>query len=173
MIKNTFFFILTLLLLNSCIIEDESPTSIVSVDPGVSHSYYDPVILKRDQFEGTTKLIAPRKVVNSGKIYVKDNFLFVGEANEGFHIFDNTDPKNPVNKAFLKVLGASDLSIKGSMFYINNAVDLIALKPDETLTSIEITKRVPNIFPQLIAPNGQRYYNLKEDEIIVNWIKKN
>lgn len=130
---------------------------------------YNPVILNRNIFENSTNIEAPRNILNAGKIYVKDNFLFVNEPNEGFHVYDNSNPEHPVNIAFIKVLGSSDLTIKNDVLYINNATDLIAIKPNVDFSALEITKRITNTFPQLISPDGFEYYDLQNDEIIVNW----
>jgi hypothetical protein len=69
--------------------------------------YYEPVTMQRSEFNATTILQATAEVIiNSGKIYVKDNFIFINEHNKGFHIIDNTDPTNHQNIAFLNVLGS-------------------------------------------------------------------
>ncbi len=132
-------------------------------------SDYSPVIVARLDLETSTEFESPQPIINSGKIYVIDEFLFVNEKNLGFHVFDNSNPESPVNIGFLKVLGSSDLAIKDDVIYINNAVDLIAIQPNFSTATIEITKRIPNTFPQMFSPDGFQFYNLQEDEIIVNW----
>ena len=127
------------------------------------------MIIARLDFEASTEFESPQPIINSGKIYVIDEFLFVNEKNLGFHVFDNSNPESPVNIGFLKVLGSSDLAIKDDVIYINNAVDLIAIQPNFSTATIEITKRIPNTFPQMFSPDGFQFYNLQEDEIIVNW----
>ncbi|WP_296383717.1 hypothetical protein [Winogradskyella sp.] len=138
-------------------------------EPPIGNNY-EPVIMKRDAFETSTSLEnIPRVIENSGKIYVKDNFIFVNEINQGFHLINNSDPSNPQNIGFIKVLGSSDLSIKENVLYANNATDLIAFTIDETSETLTITKRLENVFPQIWSPEGQSYYNLEADDIIVNW----
>lgn len=154
-------------ILQSCWWGDQSDD--MPSPPG-NHSNYTPVIVNRSALEASTSFESPRTIVNSGKIYVKGNYLFINEKNEGFHVFNNSNPENPVNIGFLKVLGSSDLAVKESVIYVNNAVDLIAIHPDFSTTSVEITKRIPNTFPQLVSPDGFQYYNLQEDDVIVNWI---
>ncbi len=129
---------------------------------------YEAVIMLRSEFENSSALLPPREIINSGKIYVKDDFLFIGESNDGFHVLDNSNPSAPVNLAFLKVLGASDMSIKGDVLYFNNATDLIAVTPNLANNTLEITKRIPHAFPQIESPDAS-YYNPRADEIIINW----
>ncbi|WP_179020035.1 hypothetical protein [Winogradskyella forsetii] len=133
-------------------------------------SNYEPIIMKRSVFETTTTLEStPRAIENSGKIYVKDDYIFINEVNEGFHLINNSNPSNPQNIGFIKVLGSSDLSIKDDVIYINNATDLIAVTIDDTSETLTITKRLENVFPQIWSPEGMSYYNLEQDDIIVNW----
>ncbi len=137
---------------------------------GFPSGSYDPVIMKRDVFETSTTLEnTPRIIENSGKIYVKGDYIFVNEVNKGYHIINNTNPSSPENIAFIQILGSSDLSIKENVVYANNATDLITFIIDESSETLTITKRIKNIFPQIWSPEGMSYYNLEEDDIIVNW----
>ena len=42
---------------------------------------------------------------NPGKIYYKDNYIFIVEELKGIHVYDNTDPSSPVKKAFVNLPG--------------------------------------------------------------------
>ncbi|WP_298903972.1 hypothetical protein [uncultured Psychroserpens sp.] len=150
----------------SCWLTDTEDDIVTTTVP----DYYVPVIMQRSVFENTTTLqTTPEVIVNSGKIYVKDNFIFINERNKGFHIINNTDPSNPENIAFLNVLGSSDLTIKGASIYVNNATDLLALTLNAQEGTMEITKRIPNAFPQISSPLGSNFYGVQNNEIIVDW----
>ena len=155
-----------ILVLNSCIwgnLDDD-------INPPIDfQQQYEAVTMLRTEFENSTALLPAEPIVETGKIYVKDGFLFINQPNNGFHIFDNSNPSAPVNLAFLKVLGSSDLSIKNEVIYINNATDLIAVKPNFANNTIEITKRIIDTFPELAAPNNCCYNNTPENEVIINW----
>lgn len=152
-----------LLLFHSCIFRNVD-------DDEISTPTYQPVIMQRIDFEPSTVFEnTPRTIENSGKIYVKDNFIFVNEVNKGFHIINNSNPENPINIGFIKVLGSSDLSIKDDVFYVNNAVDLVAFTINETTETLTITKRIQNIFPQILSPDGFQHYGLDANNIIVDW----
>lgn len=135
-------------------------------------SSYDPVIIQRDILETSTEVQAEAIISESGKIYVKDQYLLINEPNKGFHIYNNSDPSNPQKIKFLKVLGSTDISIKGNVLYINNAVDLIALTFNQDFSDVTITKRVRNVFPVMMSPDGF-YPNLEEDEVVVDWVLNN
>ncbi|MFP4845765.1 hypothetical protein [Winogradskyella sp. PE311] len=133
-------------------------------------SIYEPVIMQRSNFETTTTLDTnSRPIENTGKIYVKDDYIFINEVNKGFYIINNTNPSNPINVGFINVLGASDLSIKGDVFYVNNATDLLAFTIDQSIGALNITKRLENVFPQIWSPEGEIYYAIEENEIIIDW----
>jgi len=146
------------------------PTGDDDVEPQFVANY-EPVIMNRTAFEASIAYeTTPRPIEKSGKIYVKGNFIYVNEVNKGFHIINNSNPSNPDNIGFIKVLGSSDLSIKSDVFYANNATDLIAFKLNENTQAITVSKRLENVFPQIWSPEGSIYYNLQDNEIIVDWI---
>lgn len=164
-----------LLILIICIV---SQSCIYSDDDGLSQSQlpgnYEPVIMNRTDFEASTAYESTsRTIENSGKIYVKGNYIFINEVNKGFHIINNANPSNPNNIGFIKILGSSDLSIKSDVFYVNNATDLVAFTIDENSQTLTISKRLENVFPQLWSPEGFTYYGLQDNEIIVDWVSSN
>lgn len=134
-------------------------------------SDYEAVVMDRETFESSTELLSNQPSEKSGKIYIKDNYLIVNEPNKGFHFYNNSNPENPEKIGFLKVLGSTDLSIKNDVIYANNAVDLIAIKIKPNLDGIEVTKRIKNIFPEKISPDGY-LHNTENNEVVLNWILK-
>ena len=136
-------------------------------DPPISSSF-TPEILTRTAFEASIILEPSKAIEETGKIYVINNYLFINEPYVGFHVLDNTNPANPNPLKFLRTPGATDLIFKGDSFYVNQAVDLVALKFNGDFTTIEITKRLEDIFPQIASPDGFMA-NVGQDEIVVNW----
>ncbi|AUP77570.1 LVIVD repeat-containing protein [Flavivirga eckloniae] len=134
------------------------------------HSAYEAVTISRESLENSTELIGVQPSKESGKIYVKDHYLIINEPYKGFHIYDNSNPESPIKIGFLKILGSTDISIKGNVIYANNAIDLIAITINPAFNEIEVTKRVKNIFPKLVSPDGF-YHNSesKEEEIVLDW----
>lgn len=132
-------------------------------------SAYRAVTMPRSVLENSIKLTGAKPVTNAGKIYVKDNLMFVTEVNEGFHIYDYADAANPVQKAYLEVPGATDIAIRNNNLYINQAVDLVTLVYDNN--AITLGGRTRNIFPQKSSPDGY-WFNAGANEIIVNFIQR-
>jgi len=136
------------------------------------NSKYEPITLNRKEFEESIILSSPRKIQKSGKIYVIKKFLYINDVNKGFHIYDNSDPVNPILLHFLSVPGATDLAIRNDTFYINQATDLIAISTNINENSIKITKRIPNTFPKITPPDGFFSDPIPEDHVIIDWKKK-
>ena len=62
-----------------------------------------PILLTVDQIRNEISSQSPQELVNLGKIYVKDNYIFINELKKGLHIIDNSNPQQPQNIAFLKI----------------------------------------------------------------------
>jgi hypothetical protein len=134
-------------------------------------SQYKAVVMSRENFENAVGTFAPQNITKSGKIYIFDNFLFISEVNDGFHVFNYQDPTNPIPVKYIKAPGATDLAIRNGVLYINQATDLITLKYNEQTLSFDLMHRNENVFPQKIAPDGFEQ-QIGANEIIVNWTPK-
>ncbi|MEC5167503.1 hypothetical protein RCH18_003265 [Flavobacterium sp. PL11] len=129
---------------------------------------YKPVIIDRTQLENSIAFQNAQPVLKSGKIYIKDNLMFVNEVNKGFHIYDYSNPQNPIRTNFINVAGSTDLAIKGNTIYINQAVDLVTATYNSQSKKFTVTNRNRNVFPQKQAPNGQFGYT-KDNQVIIDW----
>ncbi len=110
-------------------------------------------------------------VVSSGKIYIKDNYLFVNEKYKGIHVFDNSNPASPSNIAFIDIPGNVDLAVKGNYLFADNYVDLIVLDISNISQPVEVA-RIKDIFPYTIPEISGNYPISaidKEKGVIVGW----
>ncbi|MFM7859392.1 MAG: hypothetical protein ACKO96_47580, partial [Flammeovirgaceae bacterium] len=121
----------TLALLFSC--ED-------NVEIEQRYNYYEPVYTTTSEIRSSVAAIAPQEIKEAGKIYIKDNWLFVNEVGKGIHLIDNTNPAAPQVKNFLNIPGNYDLAIKGNVLYADSYIDLIAFDISDK-SSIKILKR--------------------------------
>ncbi|ARV15655.1 hypothetical protein [Polaribacter sp. SA4-12] len=133
-------------------------------------SSYDPVTLDRDVFESSIVIQEEKEVVTSSKIYIINNYIFINDKRTGFHIFDNSDTANPIKKKFLKIPGATDIAVRNNILYINQATDLVVLTLNFNDFSFQVNKRLKNVFPELLSPDGE--YFSENNKVVVNWIKK-
>lgn len=137
-----------------------------------------PVLMERTEMERAVKLEPPRPMSNPGKIYYKSPYLFIVEKYKGVHIIENSNPANPENISFLHIDGIRDIAIKDDVLYADNAVDLIAVQFNASLTTVSVSKRLKNYFPEMMAPDGMDfpsyvYKNRPANSIIVAWKTNN
>ncbi len=138
------------------------------------YNQYKPVFMNRADLEAGVRFAGPRPLEQSGKIYVKDDYLFINEKYKGIHIYDNVNPEEPENIGFLQIDGCIDMAIKGNILYADNAVDLIAIKFNSDYTGISVTERIKNVFPEIMDPDGNGLSYREElarpqNSILVRW----
>ena len=64
-------------------------------------------------------------IEESGKIYTYQNLIFINDNLKGVHIIDNSNPENPVKKAFIRIPQNTDVAVKDDLLYANSGIDLV------------------------------------------------
>ncbi|MCX6321656.1 MAG: hypothetical protein NTX93_07660 [Bacteroidia bacterium] len=108
---------------------------------------------------------------NPGKIYFKDNYIFIIEELKGIHVFDNNNPAAPVKKTFIKVPGVVDMAISGNILYADSFVDLVILDVQD-VKNIHEVGRIRDILPYTVPPTENEFPkgNVdKEKGLVVSW----
>ncbi len=108
--------------------------------------------------DGTAVKEAPRELKNPGQLYYYNNTIFVVEKREGIHVIDNSNPSNPVNKAFIKIDGNEDLSIKDGLLYANTYIDLLVID----LQNYQVVGRAESAFDPW-------HYGVYGDNIVIEY----
>lgn len=85
-----------------------------------------------------------RPIVQAGKIYVIGEVLLINEVNQGIHVFNNSDPTQPINLFFITIPGNSDITVKDGHLYANNFGDLVVL--DVNNDNFEEVTRIKDLF---------------------------
>jgi len=134
-------------------------------------SAYEAVSLNRTELDAAIKFEDNVIMTSASKIYIFDKYIFINDKRRGFHIYDNSDPENPVKKTFLHVPGATDVAIRDDVFFINQATDLISITPDLETLSLSVNKRIENVFPEIISPDGYSEY-VGSNKVVVYWKEK-
>lgn len=86
-----------------------------------------PVYGSEDDLSSLIKTSEDQPLKSVGKIYVYQNKLLINEVGEGVHIFDNTDPANPVNEKFISIPGNVDVAIKNNYMYADMGIGLVTI----------------------------------------------
>ena len=107
---------------------------------------YSPVTFTATQLRQGVQTESAQPLVNPGKIYTKDQFLFINELKQGIHIIDNHDPSAPKPVAFIRIPGNGDIAIRNSILYADSYMDLIAFDVSNPM-AVQVVNRVQNVFP--------------------------
>jgi hypothetical protein len=138
------------------------------------NSKYSPLFMTRTELEKSITFLPKKDLNQPGKIYLKDNYIFIVEKYKGIHVINNQDPATPVNIGFIRVPGCMDLAIKANILYADNAVDLVAINISD-FSNLSVAKRINNVFPE-INPPDRNYIptayvkeQRPENTVIVGW----
>ena len=104
-----------------------------------------PVLMSKTEFRNSVEVQGPKRVEVSGKIYAYDNYIFVNNRFNGVQIIDNTNPSSPQAKAYIKIPGNIDISIKDNYLYADSSSDLVVFDISD-MNNIQVVERLEDVF---------------------------
>lgn len=107
--------------------------------------YYEPVYTPVETIRASVEVVGPRPVKGMGRIYFKDNYLFINEPGEGIHVIDNHDPGAPKPVRFINIPGNYDLAINDNTLFADSYIDLLSFDISD-LNDIKLVGRKKNSF---------------------------
>jgi hypothetical protein len=125
-------------------------------------------------YDDLRKSVVPEQNVelkNPGKIYFKDNYIFIIEELKGIHVFDNINPSAPAKMTFIKIPGVVDMTIVGNTLYADSFVDLVVLDVQD-VENIHEVGRVLDILPYTVPPVDNKFplgYVDSEKGLVASW----
>jgi hypothetical protein len=108
-----------------------------------------PEYMSYDDLRSSVKMTESTQLCHPGKMYFKDNYIFINEQQKGVHVYDNSNPASPVNLTFIEIPGNVDISIFNDILYADSYVDLVAIDISDINNVTEIY-RSENIFEYTI-----------------------
>ncbi|MDW3210055.1 MAG: hypothetical protein R8N23_09315 [Reichenbachiella sp.] len=152
LIASGILYLLMLSILGSC--EDSScDTEMIT--------YYEPVFAAKSEVIKDAEFEEPQQINNPGKIYYKDEYLFINEVDKGIHVIDNRDRSNPKTVGFVTLPGNKDLAAKGDFLYADNYTDLVVLDISNKTNIVEVN-RIENVFDAY-------YYYTEEAGMLISY----
>ena len=145
------FFLITILALALTACED---TKLQTYSANV------PLYLSYDELRTSFQITADEPLVQPGKIYFKDQYMYINEYQKGIHVVDLSIPANPVKKAFINIPGNVDMAIKDDMLYADSYVDLVLIDISNPVLPNEV-KRMEDLF-EYVIPTYDWDYPLDE-----------
>jgi len=82
-----------------------------------TYTIYSPVYKSKTGVLASINGVSTTAIEHAGKLYIKDNFIYLNEVNKGIHIIDNSNPAHPVQIAFLSIPGNLDIAVKRNILY--------------------------------------------------------
>ncbi len=143
-----FVFSLFVFLFSSCVDKTEDNFSVEGYRP----------VYKTEAEAYSIRASPPRAIGTLGKIYIKDSLLFVNERYQGIHVFDNSNPSNPISLKFIEIPGNKDIAIKNNILYADNITDLVSIDISD-LNNIREVHRIKEMYnDKLQAPEVAEGY---------------
>lgn len=131
----------------------------------------EPVYLSYKDFRESVKSENLHLLLKPGKIYYKDNYLYINELMNGIHIYDNTDPASPRYVGFINIPGNVDMAIKGKIMYADSYIDLVAIDISDPANTKEVA-RLKNVFPYSVPAYDSNYRLGQVDDtqgVVIDW----
>ncbi len=165
LLKTATIFLVLTASMTSC---HDRTTELISYEANV------PVYMPFNEFRSSFEKSEPIEISHPGKIYFKDEYLFVNEYGKGIHVIDNSNPSEPEKIAFYEILGNVDMAIRGNILFADSYVDLLSIDISDVNNPVEIS-RLKNVFPEIV-PEGDIWfpYAMVDNSkgVIVGWTVK-
>jgi len=158
----SFLLIATLLSFSACVKD--------SCTQEFTYTYYQAVYKTKAEVRDNIKSNAPQQAENTGKIYIRGNYIFLNEVDRGIHVINNANPSQPVNVAFIDIPGNMDMAVKGNILYADLYTDLVALDITDPL-NVKVKKVIDGVFPYRYWGGGFVGPAFNSDLIVTDWVK--
>lgn len=107
--------------------------------------YWEPVYMSFEDLRASVASQEPHELSSPGKIYFKDNYIYINEVGKGIHVIDNSDPANPRPQRFINIPGNYDMAIRNNILYADSYIDLVAIDISVVGAEKEVARQI-NMF---------------------------
>lgn len=115
-----------------------------------------PVYTSYEDLRTSFTVKSGKELVQPGKIYYMEPYLYINEYQEGIHVLDLNDLSNPQSVAFISIPGNVDMAIRNDVLYADSYIDLVMIDISDPLQP-ELIKRVEELFEYVIPPYDYDY----------------
>ena len=134
-----------------------------------------PRYMSDDELKSSIKMENQRAISTVGKIYFKDDYIYISDPGKGIHVIDNKDPRAPQNIGYVTVPGNTELAVKNSTIIANNATDLVSINMEDPRNPV-VTGRLNGAFPFEMPTDQSRSKQYVTPDlskgIVVGWNEK-
>ncbi|MDT0293503.1 LVIVD repeat-containing protein [Mesonia ostreae] len=143
--KKLAFLIVCLLSLVACDKDDANQSELREVQVAV------PETMPLTDFRAMVNVEEPAAIEESGKIYTYQNLIFINDNLKGVHVLDNSNPENPVKKAFIRIPQNTDVAVKDDLLYANSGIDLVVFDISD-INNIQLQNTIEDVFEAINLP---------------------
>ncbi len=118
--KSNFLFVIGLALIFSACTKNKGE---VSMTYNKATAVYGDI----DAVRATALTAPPKSIDDPGKIFIGDDFILIGEENEGIHVYDNNDPSNPVSVGFIQLPFTKEFYVDKNYVYAESQYDFLKI----------------------------------------------
>jgi len=116
-----------------------------------------PIYQSFDDFRATqVSAEDAQPLTDPGKLFLKDQHLFVNDKYKGIHIIDNTNPAAPLNRGYISIPGNIDIAIRGSILYADSYIDLLTIDISDPTNPV-LLSRNEGVFPNAMPAWDMNY----------------
>lgn len=129
------------------------------------YAIYTPEYKTVSEVRENLMTVAPKEIQYPGKIYIKGNYIFLGEINRGIHIIDNSNSSSPQNIGYIEIPYNVDMAVKNNTLYADMGGDLLSIDISDP------KKAKIKTITEKAFPTQQRWVKA-EDKVVVNWSRR-
>jgi len=128
-----------------------------------------PVYKKLSALRATVQSQPAAAIVNAGKLYIRDKWIFLNEQNKGIHVINNSDPLHPVKTSFIAIPGNFDMYVRGNTLYADLYCDLVAINIADP-AHITVSKYLTKTFPEKVSYTSST--NPDSIDVLTGWVSR-
>lgn len=106
---------------------------------------------------------SPKQLESANKIYLSNDLILISERMKGIHVYDNSDPKNPIAINFLNIPGNNEMFVEDNIIYADSYYDMLKIDISSPLQATVVSRLENAIRPQFSNDRGQILIGFNEE----------
>lgn len=132
-----------------------------------------PLTISKEEFKNSVKILPPRLIEESGKIYSYKNYIFINDKYQGIHVIDNKFPTNPRKIAYIAIPGNVDIAVKNDLLYADSLTDLVVIDISNN-ENFRVINRLENVLNGYVSwPTEADIFDYSnydyEKDVLIGW----
>ncbi|HTR31292.1 MAG TPA: hypothetical protein VMH27_18600, partial [Puia sp.] len=127
-----------------------------------TYKIYEPIYAPKASVLAAINADPGTPVSQPGQLYIKGSYIFLNDVDRGIHVIDNSDPRHPVQTAFLNIPGNLNIGIRNNILYADMYADVLAIDISN-LHQVKIIGMLRNFF-------SSREYFADTNYVVANWV---